>query len=273
MDLKILYDTIPPWDWPKDAAEIFQEIIDNHSADLSDRLLAAEMAGNLVVFNDTLAKTLLSVLGNNDEPTELRARAAISFGPAFEHVDLYEFDDPDDIILSEEMVREVQVSFKKFYNDEGFPKEVRRRILEAAVRAPQDWHSASVRAAFAGGDENWQCTAVFCMRFIEGFDQQILEALESEKPDIRYEALLAAGNWELAKAWPAVARLVADPDIDKTMLLAAIDAAANIGLPESVAFLEKLLYSDDEDIADAAHEALGMLEDDEFSNIDEEDYR
>jgi HEAT repeat protein len=173
--------------------------------------------------------------------------------------------------LSEEIVREVQVSFKKFYHDAGFPKEVRRRILEAAVRAPQDWHSASVRAAFAGGDENLQCTAVFCMQFIEGFDQQIIEALESENPDIRYEALLAAGHWELAKAWPTIARLVADPDIDKTMLLAAIDAAANIGLPESVTLLEKLLYSDDEDIVDAAHEALGMLEGDEFDNtIDEE---
>jgi hypothetical protein len=227
-----------------------------------------------VVFNDALAKTLLAIVGNNDEPIELRARAAISFGPALEHVDLYEFDDPDDIVLSEEIVREVQVSFKKFYFDEGFPKEVRRRILEAAVRAPQDWHAASIRTAFAGGDEKWQCTAVFCMRFIDGFDEQILEALESENPDIRYEALLAAGQWELAKAWPTIARMVADPDIDKTMLLAAIDAAANIGLPESVSFLEKLLYSDDEDIADAASEALGMLEGDEFDNtIDEEGYR
>lgn len=271
MDLKILYDTVPPWDWPKDAGRMFQEILDNHSADLSDRLLAAKMAGNLVVFNDALAKTLLSIVGNNDEPIELRARAAISFGPALEHVDLYEFEDPEDIVLSEGIVREVQESFKKYHYDAGFPKEVRRRILEAAVRAPLDWHSAAVRAAFASGDENWQCTAVFCMQFIQGFDEQIFEALESESPDIRYEALLAAGRWELAKAWPAIARLVADPHIDKTMLLAAIDAAANIGLPESVALLEKLVYSDDEDIVDAAHEALGLLEGGEFSDsIDEE---
>jgi hypothetical protein len=98
MDLKILYDTIPPWDWPKDAARMFQEILDNHCADLSDRLLAAEMAGDLVVFNDALAKTLFLIVGNKDEPIELRARAASSFGPALEHVDLYEFDDPDDIV-------------------------------------------------------------------------------------------------------------------------------------------------------------------------------
>lgn len=273
MDLKILY-SIPPWEWPIDADRMFQEIVDNHSADLSDRLLAAEMAGDLVVFNDALAKTLLSIVGNNDEPTELRARAAISFGAALEHVDLYEFDDPDDIVLSEEIVREVQESFKKFYDDTGFPKEVRRRILEAAVRAPLDWHSAAVRAAYTSGDEKWQCTAVFCMQFIEGFEQQIFEALESDSPDIRCEAIIAAGNWELAKAWPTIARLVADPDINKTMLLAVIDAAANIGLPESVTFLEDLLDSDDEDIVDAAQEALWLVEGGEFDNtFDEDGYR
>lgn len=39
-----------------------------------------------------------------------------------------------------------------------------------------------------------------------------------------------------------------------------IDTATYIGLPESVTFLKKLLSSDDDDIVDAAHEALAMLE-------------
>ena len=168
---------------------LFQEILDNNSADLPDRLLAAEMAGNLVVFNDALAKTLLSIVSNSDEPIELRERAAISFGPAFEHADLFGFEDPNDIILSEKIFREVQAAFKKFYYDTDFPKEVQRRILEAAVRTPLDWHSAAVRAAFADGNEKWQLTAVFCMQFLKGFDQQILEALESENPEIRYEVI------------------------------------------------------------------------------------
>jgi hypothetical protein len=272
IDLKMLYDIVPPWNWPKDAGKMFQEILDNRTADLSDRLLAAEMAGNLVVFNDALARTLLSIVGNSDEPIELRARATISFGSAFEHADLYEFEDPDDIILSEDIFREVQASFKKFYYDAGFPKEVRRRILEVVARVPLEWHSAAVRAAFASGDAKWQCTAVFCMQFIQGFDQQILEALESDDPDIRYEALLAVSNWGLTEAWPSIARLFSDLGVDKTMLLAAIDAAANIDLPEAVHSLGMLLNSDDDDIIDAVHEALAMLEGDEFNDeYDEQD--
>ncbi len=272
MDLQTIYEMIPPWEWPEDADSMFQEILEDRSADPSDRLLAAEMAGNLVVFNDKLAGTLLSIVSNRDETADLRAKAAVSFGAAFEHVDLYEFDDLDDIIFSEEIFCEVQSSFKKFYHDAGFPKEVRRRILEAAVRAPLDWHSAAVRAAFASDDKNWQLTAVFCMRFIGGFDQQILEALESKNSSILYEALLAAGNCETAKAWPLIDRLFGNADIDKNILLAAIDAAANIGHPEAVNSLERLLKSNDDDIVDAANEALGMLEAGEFYDAyDEED--
>ena len=55
-------------------------------------------------------------------------------------------------------------------------------------------------------------------------------------------------------------------------MLAAIDAAANIGLPEAGHTLAQLLNSDDDDIVDAAHEALAMLTEDVFDDeYDEED--
>jgi HEAT repeat protein len=126
---------------------------------------------------------------------------------------------------------------------------------------------------FASDDADWQLTAVFCMQFIKGFDQQILEALKSENPDIRCEAILAAGNWELKEAWPSIVGLLSDPGIDtKTIVLAAIDAAKNIGLPEAGHTLAQLLNLDDDDIVDAAHEALAMPTEDVFDDeYDEED--
>ena len=202
---------------------------------------------------------------------ELRARAAISFGPVFEHVDLYEFEDPDDNVVSEGTFRKVQAALRKLYYDAGVPVVVRRCILETTVMVPEAWHSSAVRAAFACDDEDWQRTAVSCMRFLEGFDRQILSALENGNPDIRYQALLAAGAWNLEKAWPHVASLIADPGGDKTMLLAAIDAAAGIGTPEAVTSLVRLLNSDDEDIVEAVEEALFMLEAGDFGDDSDEE--
>lgn len=258
MNIKDLYE-MPPWDWPGDSGGMFKESLDDRAADPLERFMAAEMAGDFVVINDALAESLLAVAGKNDETQELRAKAALALGPALEHADIYEFDDPEDIVVSKEIFRKIQAVFRKIYHDAGVPKEVRRRTLEAAVRSPQDWHAAAVRAAFAGDDEDWQLTAVFCMRFIRGFDRQILEALESGNPDIKYEAVLAAGNWGIKEAWPHVADLLDSKDGDESLLLAAIEAAAGFDLHEAVEPLEKLLDSDDDDIIDAVHEALAML--------------
>ncbi len=45
MDLKIL-QAIPPWDWPENTAEILLGILDDDHAEVSDRVLAAELAGD-----------------------------------------------------------------------------------------------------------------------------------------------------------------------------------------------------------------------------------
>jgi hypothetical protein len=55
--------------------------------------------------------------------------------------------------------------------DASVPTDVRRRILEASVRAPQDWHRDAIRAAYASDDDVWRLTAVFCMRSVRGFER------------------------------------------------------------------------------------------------------
>ena len=83
MDLKTLQDT-PPWDWPRDAGKKFQEILIDHQADGTDRLIAAELAGDLTVINDQLADALMAAIRSLDEPEPLRAVAAIALGPVLE---------------------------------------------------------------------------------------------------------------------------------------------------------------------------------------------
>src|SRR5580658_4307681 len=162
MDLNILLDT-PPWEWPPDAGQIFQKALVDKRADQSDRLIAAELAGDLVVMNDDLADILLALAGNPGEPEQLRAQAAISLGPVLEQADMDEFEDPDDVPITERTFHKIQDSLEKMYLDAATPKEVRRRILEASVRAPQPWHQDAIRSAYSSGDKEWMLTAVFSM--------------------------------------------------------------------------------------------------------------
>jgi hypothetical protein len=275
MNLKTLQDT-PPWDWPEGSGKTLLDILRDARPSESDLLLATELAGDFTVINDELADALLYLLGSGDTPEEVRGRAAISLGPVLEHADTEGFEDADDLPITERTFHRIQESLRKLYMDATVPKEVRRRILEASVRAPQDWHPDAIRAAYASDDELWRLTAVFCMQFIRGFDEQILEALDSRNPDIRYEAVVASGNWEVDAAWPHVAALVTSGETEKSLLLAAIDAVASIRPQEAFAILDDLADSDDEDIGAAVHEAMAMAEglsggdeDDEFNDDDE----
>ena len=187
-------EEMAPWDWPVDAGTTILQTLEDDQADASERLLAAQLAGDLTVFNDELAHALLAILQRSSEPDELRGQAAISLGPGLEQADIDGFDDPDDLAICDDTLKNIQESFHRLYADADVPKHVRRRILEASVRAPQDWHHDAVSAAYAGDDEDWILTAVFSMRWVRGFDDQILESLDSDNQHIHYQAVCAAGT-------------------------------------------------------------------------------
>jgi uncharacterized protein (UPF0147 family) len=259
MDLKALQDT-PPWDWPRDAAKKFQEVLIDRQADPADRLMAAELAGDLTVVNDGLADALTAIIRSPDESEQLRSRAAIALGPVLEQAETDGFEDLDDVPISRRTFRNIQELLQQLYFDDSVPKEVRRRILEASVRAPESWHENAIKAAYSSGDKEWILTAVFSMRWVRGFDDQILAALKSADPEIHYQAVEAAGNWGLASAWSDIVTLVRDATTPKSLLLAAIDAVANIRPAEAQSVLADLADSDDEEIAEAVDEAVGMTE-------------
>ncbi len=186
MNIKNLKE-IPPWQWPKNADQLLLGVLQDDQAPSSDRQLAAELAGDSVVVNDDLATALLSILCNPRESYPLRGQAAISLGPALEYADIDGFEDPDDAPITEPMFLKIRKMLQKLYMDAETPKEVKRPILEASVRAPEKWHKNAVAAAYRSKDEDWKLTAVFCMQFIRGFDKQIVESLESQNANIHYQ--------------------------------------------------------------------------------------
>ena len=275
MDLTTLKDT-PPWEWPEDAGDWLLTLLRDRQANATERLLAAELAGDYTVVDDHLAEALLVIVGDANEMDDIRGTAAISLGVALEHTDTMGFDDPDDVLISEAVFNRMQQSLHDLYLSPDVPADVRRKILEVSVRAPQAWHQEAIRTAYANNDDDWRLTAVFCMRFVPGFDDLILAALNSSHADIHYQAICAAGNWEVDAAWQHIAALITPDYDDKDLLLAAIEAVANIRPQEAPLLLEPFIDTEDEDIADAVYEGLSMAEglieyDDEDDEDDEDD--
>jgi hypothetical protein len=260
--LKILENT-PPWEWPEGTREMLLGVLRDERSPEADLLLAAELAGDLTVIDDEMVDALLAILRSGDRPDVLRGQAAIALGPVLEYADVEEFEEAGDVPISEHTFHGIQELLRKLYTDTGVPKDVRRRILEASVHSPRDWHPDAVRASYSSDDAAWRLTAVFCMSFIRGFEEQILEALKDDDPEIEYEAVRAGGNWQVDAAWPHVAALLTAPEIDKPLLLAAIESAAAIRPGEAAGILDDLADSDDEDVVAAVEEAWTLFHDEE----------
>lgn len=265
MDLKKLMDT-PPWELGEEATKKVLAVLADKHADEFERGLAISLAGEITVINDEVAHALLAIARDKDEPESLRTTAVISLGPVLEYMEMDEFIDDDEQVITTETFEALRRSLRKLYMDADIPEEVRRRTLEASVRAPMDWHKEAVRAAFSSEDESWRLTAIFGARWVSGFTDEIMEALESEDEDIQYEAVSAAGGWGMEAAWPHIERFVRDRDTDPDVLLAAIEAVVYIRPKAAADLLLPLIESGDEDVVEAVHEVLSMAE--EFGDED-----
>ncbi|HXS98262.1 MAG TPA: hypothetical protein VN736_26875 [Candidatus Limnocylindrales bacterium] len=269
-----------PWEWPADAAGTILQTLTERRGTEEQRAIAAGLAGDLTVLDEKLAAALLKSLQDPSEPESVRANAAIACGPVLEAGDMEMvdgiFDDPEMIPVSADTYLRIRKAVHDVYADEATPKLVRRRALEAAVRAEDTWQTDEIRKAYASGDREWQLTAVFAMNYVEGFDSEIVEALKSSDEDIFFHAIQAAGSHAVGDAWPTIAKVLDSTTTDKVLLLTAIQAAGNFPLDTTRDALLPLTDSEDEEVAEAASEAMSMAEeayaeDDEFDLDDEDD--
>lgn len=238
------------------------------SADPEVRAVAFDDVSDVV--NDDLAHELLRFARDPDNDDEERGAALIALGPSLETCSYDEREDgslPEptpgepwlELPLSPDVYREVTEELRRLYHDGGLPKLVRRRALEAAVRAPRDWHAEAAAAAWRADDPEWRLTAVFAMGLLRGFGEEITEAFGSDDQLLRGEAIRAAGHAGVEALGPRILALAADETTATDERLVAIDALAELAPGGAVELLEELTDDDDPTIAETADAALEDL--------------
>lgn len=211
------------------------------------------------IHDDAGARRMLGILTDSEADPELRGQAAIKLGPGLQLCDeRIDWDDLD-LYFGKATFEKIDQTFRRLYHDASTPKLVRRRILEAAVRAPMDWHEGAVRAAWETDDDDWRQTAVFGMGNIPGFEEQLLDILKRDEltEGVLREAVRAAGARGLEKAEPIVRQVALDDNRESYTRQLAIEALIWCGNDKSERALEKLTRHSDSGIADTAEWALG----------------
>jgi hypothetical protein len=236
------------WEWPSDAADRIRGAL--RSASEAERLAAVELASDLVVMDESLARQLLGMM-ERDAADTVRAGAALALGPALDEAHLIGFDeglDPtyDAPAIGEACFTEVREALRRLYADARQPDSVRGACLQAAVRAPLGWEREEVEKAHASSNELWQTTAIACMGWLEGFEQELLAALEDPDERIQREAVRAAALAEVDAAGPRVLELARTARGDSDLRRAAVEALATLCPPGSDALLAELSRADDE---------------------------
>jgi len=240
---------LPEWEWPEGAHAVIREGM--RSGQPEDRLLSVQLAGRDL--DQVIAADLLILL-QDDPDDDVRGEAALAFGPALEEcsTEAAYFGFDDETALDAEQYRTVRRVLEAIYRSPNVGRKARRMALEAAVRAPAPWVAGATRAAFRSGESAWRTTAVFCMGHLDGFDAEILEALDDADIAVRREAIRAAGRAGVLQAGPEIMSLAASPSIDRSLRLAAIESLAFIDSPAAGDLLDMLSGLSDREIAEQA---------------------
>ncbi len=216
--------------------------------------------------DDELAEEMIRLL-LEDPNEEVRARVPIALGPTLE-LCWDEIDEegrlppPDDYSLNsltQGVYDRLVETLRRVYLDGATPELVRRRVLEGAVRSPLPWQEKATAAAFRSDNELWRITAVFCMGYLPGFDDEIVEAFDSGSELVRYEAIRTAGLREVQRLGRPLLALAEDPEADLEERVAAIETLPLLGPPGAFEILDELCADPEEAVAEAAEEALDEL--------------
>lgn len=191
----------------------------------------------------------------NDEATTVRAAVMSGLGRFIMAGELAEFD-----MAMAERAQEVVL---RYYDDLREDVDVRRRALEAISHSSHPRVPQMIQESYEHEETLMRASAIFAMGAScdRQWEETVLEELESDAPEIRYEAVRAAGELELERAiMPLTEYAYAE---DEEIKIQAIYALAEIGSNEARRVLNDLAAlaeeSADEDLLDIIADAIDMM--------------
>ncbi len=215
-----------------------------------------------------------------DEAPLVRAAAVEGLGRFIRDGELEEFD--------ARLAEQAQKVVLARYDDLREEDDVRRRALEAISFCSHPRLADMIYEAYYSDDLPMKVSAVFAMGSTcdARWKDIVLKELNNREDEIRFEAVRAAGQLELSAAVRRLIELAYEDDYE--IRLMSVWAMGEIGSKEArealVGIMEMADQNEDDELAEAAEEALGMaslvgeqffplfnLEDD-LDDVDDFDY-
>jgi HEAT repeat protein len=198
----------------------------------------------------SLIDSLVSLL-NEDSSQAVQSAAALSLGRFAMMAELGK--------LRSKRSKQVTDFLTSVIDNTKKSSEVRRRALESAAPLNSKRVRKAITAAYESNDTKLKASAIYAMgkNCDPGWMNILLNELESETNEFRYEAAGACGEMGEKEAVPFLVKLVNDKDVD--IQLVAIQALAKIGGPDAQKCLKRCLNSTNAAVKEAAEQGLYQL--------------
>ncbi len=229
----------------------FNSIFRHCLGDPDAQVRALAIDGLWEVEGISLLARLLDLL--EGDPSELvRGRAAIALGRFALLAELGK--------LEEDYALTMRAALLGCIRNPKEAVEVRRRAVESVSYFGGEEIRGVIANAYVDDEEEMRQSAVFAMgRSLDSYWlDAVLSELSNPKPAMRYEAARACGELEMPDAVEPLIELVDNMDIEVSC--AAIWALGQIGGEEAREALKVCCESEDTSVAEAAEEALLVLE-------------
>ncbi|PJF22807.1 MAG: hypothetical protein CUN56_04160 [Phototrophicales bacterium] len=134
---------------------------------------------------------------------------------------------------------------------------VRRRALEAIANSSHASVPTAIEEAFNSPYQQMQVSAVFAMGRTydaERWGERVIDLIDHDDPEIRYEAARAAGELSLMDAVPKLAQIIMEDDHE--IRIVAIEALGEIGGKTTARILDALLEKAEQEEDDELQEII-----------------
>lgn len=198
-----------------------------------------------------LMRRLMTVL-EDDSSAAVREEAASGLGRYVLQAELGK--------LPPEEIKPVEERLLMICRSAHEPLDVRRRALESIGYSSHKEVPTLIEDAYFADAQRMRVSAVFAMgrSADERWAPYVLQELEGEDPELRYEAAQAAGELRLSDAIPLLADLLEGDDVE--VVSVSIWSLGEIGGPEARRALnEATRWIDDDDLLEAIDDALSMV--------------
>jgi len=190
----------------------------------------------------------------NDESELVQAAAAAALG---KFVLLGELDE----IPSGTAKRTIQALIEKLKSKPS--KEIHQEILKSLAYSSDPAISSMIEKAFLDPDLSWRLAAIISMgrSADDRWEKPVLQMIKSDDPEMKSEAVRAAGELELSSARTILLQILEDEEDDFDLRTNAIWSLSKIGGENVKSVLQRLLNAaPDEEEAEIIEMAIEALD-------------